>query len=115
MDHNQAIENDAAPHSRSACNDKVRVLIVDDDPLVRGGLRMMLGGARGITVLGEAGDGDEVPKLLLAHRTDVVMMDIRMPRVGGPRFIRRGNLRRRRQHQESSRPGSQPARPASGP
>jgi len=61
----------------------VRVLIVDDDPLVRSGLTMMLGGAPGIEVVGEAADGSEVLAALDRHRADVVLMDLRMPRVDG--------------------------------
>jgi DNA-binding NarL/FixJ family response regulator len=61
----------------------IRVLIVDDDALVRSGLTMMLDGADGLRVVGEAGDGDQVPAALDAHPTDVVLMDIRMPKVNG--------------------------------
>jgi DNA-binding NarL/FixJ family response regulator len=61
----------------------IRVLVVDDDALVRSGLTMMLDGADGVRVVGEAGDGDQVPAALDAHPTDVVLMDIRMPRVNG--------------------------------
>ena len=61
----------------------VRVLIVDDDPLVRGALSLMLDGVDGIAVVGEAGDGDEVPAAVAAARPDVVLMDIRMPRTDG--------------------------------
>ena len=61
----------------------VTVLIVDDDALVRGALRMMLSGSDGIEVVGEAGDGDEVTAALAEHRPDVVLMDIRMPRLDG--------------------------------
>ncbi len=61
----------------------VRVLIVDDDALVRSGLRMMLAGAGTIEVVGEAGDGREVLGALDLHRPDVVLMDIRMPQVDG--------------------------------
>jgi DNA-binding NarL/FixJ family response regulator len=59
------------------------VLIVDDDALVRGALRMMLSGSAAIEVVGEAGDGDEVAAALVEHRPDVVLMDIRMPRLDG--------------------------------
>ena len=55
------------------------MLIVDDDPLVRAGLAMMLGGAPDIRVVAEAGDGTEVLPLVDRHRPDVVLMDIRMP------------------------------------
>ncbi|MFI7542544.1 response regulator [Actinoplanes sp. NPDC049599] len=61
----------------------VRVLIVDDDALVRAGLTMILSGADDVTVVGEAADGSEVPAAVAAHRPDVVLMDIRMPRVDG--------------------------------
>ncbi|MEU1540431.1 response regulator transcription factor [Actinacidiphila glaucinigra] len=60
-----------------------RVLIVDDDPLVRSGLRMMLSGAADIEVVAEAADGTEVLPLVEAHRPDIVLMDIRMPRMDG--------------------------------
>ena len=61
----------------------VRVLIVDDDALVRAGLSMILSGAAGIDVVGEAPDGADVPAAVAAHRPDVVLMDIRKPRVDG--------------------------------
>ncbi|NDU76642.1 response regulator [Actinomadura sp. DSM 109109] len=67
----------------------LRVLVVDDDALVRAGLSMMLDGARGITVAGEAADGDEVPAATDAHAPDVVLMDLRMPRVDGITATRR--------------------------
>lgn len=60
----------------------VRVMVVDDDPMVRAALSMMLEGAE-TTVVAEAGDGEEVPALLEAHPVDVVLMDLRMPRVDG--------------------------------
>jgi DNA-binding NarL/FixJ family response regulator len=61
----------------------VTVLIVDDDALVRGALRMMLSGSAEIEVVGEAGDGDEVDAAMAGRRPDVVLMDIRMPRLDG--------------------------------
>ncbi|MFC3689094.1 response regulator [Aquipuribacter hungaricus] len=61
----------------------VRVLVVDDDPLVRSALVMVLRGAAGVELVGEATDGDEVPAAVARHRPDVVLMDIRMPRVDG--------------------------------
>ncbi|MFG1695834.1 response regulator [Nonomuraea sp. NPDC049309] len=61
----------------------ITVLIVDDDPMVRAGLTMILGGADDITVVGEAADGSEVPPLVAEHRPRVVLMDIRMPGVDG--------------------------------
>ena len=64
-------------------NAPVRVLIVDDDPLVRGALSMILGGVPDLAVVGEATDGAEVPEAVAARAPDVVLMDIRMPRVDG--------------------------------
>ncbi|MBI0380765.1 response regulator transcription factor, partial [Streptomyces albiflaviniger] len=61
----------------------IHVLLVDDDAIVRAGLRLMLGGAPDIEVVAEAADGAEVPALVAAHRPDVVLMDIRMPGVDG--------------------------------
>jgi DNA-binding NarL/FixJ family response regulator len=61
----------------------IRVLLVDDDALVRSGLKMMLSGAEGVEVVGEADDGREVLGALDRHRPDVVLMDIRMPVVDG--------------------------------
>ncbi|PAZ16859.1 DNA-binding response regulator [Streptomyces sp. SA15] len=61
----------------------IRVLLVDDDPLVRAGLALMLGGADDIRIVGEAGDGDQVEALVDRTRPDVVLMDIRMPSVDG--------------------------------
>ncbi|MBW1597427.1 response regulator transcription factor [Streptomyces sp. JJ38] len=61
----------------------VRVLVVDDDPLVRSGLRLMLGGAPEVEVVGEAADGGEVAARVAAHAPDVVLMDVRMPGVDG--------------------------------
>ena len=61
----------------------IRVLLVDDDPLVRSGLRMLLAGADTLTVVGEADDGRGVLAAVDLHRPDVVLMDIRMPQVDG--------------------------------
>lgn len=61
----------------------IRLLLVDDDPLVRAGLSFMLGGADDIEIVGEAGDGSEVAALVAEVRPDVVLMDIRMPTMDG--------------------------------
>ena len=61
----------------------IRVLIVDDDPLLRAGLKLMLGGAPDIRVVGEAGDGSGVTGLIDQLSPDVVLMDIRMPGTDG--------------------------------
>jgi len=63
--------------------DRVRVLVVDDDALVRAGLTMLLAGAEEIEIVGEAADGDEVEDAVAARRPDVVLMDIRMQRLDG--------------------------------
>jgi len=78
----------------SPVSDIVRVLVVDDDALVRAGLTMMLDGANGIAVVGEAADGDQVPGAVDAHTPDVVLLDLRMPRVDGISALHR--LRQRR-------------------
>jgi DNA-binding NarL/FixJ family response regulator len=64
-------------------NAAVRVLVVDDDPLVRAGLAMVIGGSPDLTVVGEAGDGSEVAAAVDAYAPDVVLMDIRMPTLDG--------------------------------
>ena len=61
----------------------VRVLLVDDQELVRSGLTRILRRRDGFEVVGECADGDEVPAALAAHEPDVVVMDLRMPRVDG--------------------------------
>jgi DNA-binding NarL/FixJ family response regulator len=61
----------------------VRVLLVDDDQLLRSGLKLMLAPEADVEVVGEAADGDEVLAAVDRHRPDVVLMDIRMQRVDG--------------------------------
>src|SRR3984885_7557377 len=73
----------------------IRVLLVDDDALVRAGLTMMLDGTHGIEVVGEAADGAEVPAAVDAHAPDVVLMDLRMPRTDGITATRRLRARPR--------------------
>ena len=62
---------------------EIRVVLVDDEPLLRHGLRMILEGAPGISVIGEAGNGKEGIELILGEEPDVVLMDIRMPVMDG--------------------------------
>ncbi|MGX8904820.1 response regulator transcription factor [Streptomyces netropsis] len=61
----------------------IRVLLVDDDPLVRAGLSFMLGGLPDLEIVGEAADGSEAAALVERHSPDVVLMDIRMPSMDG--------------------------------
>jgi DNA-binding NarL/FixJ family response regulator len=61
----------------------IRVLLADDDPLVRSGLTMMLAGAPQVEVVGEAHDGRGVLPATDLHHPDVVLMDIRMPHLDG--------------------------------
>jgi DNA-binding NarL/FixJ family response regulator len=69
--------------------DVIRVLLVDDDALVRAGLSMMLDGTGGITVVAEAGDGRQAITAADAHSPDVVLMDLQMPHVDGITATRR--------------------------
>jgi DNA-binding NarL/FixJ family response regulator len=61
----------------------IRVLIVDDDALVRAGLRAIVDSEPDLTVVAEARDGAEVPPLVGRHKPDVVLMDVRMPDIDG--------------------------------
>ncbi|MEU0539370.1 response regulator transcription factor [Nocardia sp. NPDC005978] len=65
-----------------ADDELIAVLVVDDQELVRGGLRRILRRRDGFAV-SECADGDEVPAAVTAHRPDVVLMDLRMKRMGG--------------------------------
>ena len=66
----------------------IRVLIADDHPVVRDGLRGMLAGEPDLEVVGEAGDGIEVLANVDTLRPDVILMDLRMPGMGGVDAIR---------------------------
>lgn len=63
--------------------DLIRVVIVDDEALVRTGLAAILGGEADIDVVGQGEDGADVPGLVRDTRPDVVLMDVRMPRIDG--------------------------------
>ena len=66
-----------------------RVIVVDDQTVVRDGLVLLLGPLPGLEVVGSAGDGEEALRLVGEHRPDVVLMDLRMPRVDGVEATRR--------------------------
>lgn len=61
----------------------IRVLVVDDQVLIRAGVAALLTAAPGMEVVGEASDGDEALQLAEQHRPDVVLMDLRMPGTSG--------------------------------
>ncbi|MGW0948578.1 response regulator [Streptomyces sp. NPDC002623] len=61
----------------------IRVVLADDQTLLRGTLRLLLDNSSGYECVGEASDGDEALALVRAHAPDVVLMDIRMPRTDG--------------------------------
>jgi DNA-binding NarL/FixJ family response regulator len=67
----------------------IRLLIVDDHPVVRGGLRGIFAGDGGFEVVGEAANGAEAVARAVELRADVVLMDLRMPEMGGVEAIRR--------------------------
>lgn len=64
-------------------DDVIRVLVTDDDPLVRAGLSLMLDGAANLEVVGEAADGREAIDRVRQVHPDVVLMDLRMPGMDG--------------------------------
>ncbi len=79
----------AGPHWEVEVTDELTVLLVDDEPMVRHGLRAILESEPDITVVGEAADGAEAVASVRRHRPDVVGMDIRMPDVDGIRATER--------------------------
>jgi hypothetical protein len=86
-----ADEGAAGPGAASSGADtgsRVRALVVDDHPVVRDGLVAMLGADEGVEVVGSAQDGAEALRLIARTRPDVVLMDLRMPGMGGTEAIR---------------------------
>jgi DNA-binding NarL/FixJ family response regulator len=69
----------------------IRVLIVDDHPVVRHGLRSLLAGHPDLEAIGEAGDGAEALSWLASHEADVILLDIQMKGLGGLEVARRAH------------------------
>jgi DNA-binding NarL/FixJ family response regulator len=67
----------------------IRVLVVDDHPVVRHGLVSMLRWEQDLTLVGEAADGAEAVRLILEHQPDVVLLDLRLPQLSGIEVMRR--------------------------
>src|SRR5688572_8385093 len=64
-------------------NPPIRIMIVDDHPIVRQGFAGMIATEPEMQVVAEAGDGDQALEVFRRHRPDVTLMDLRMPRMGG--------------------------------
>ena len=73
----------AASQSGTGSGQPLRVLLVDDDPLVRAGLRTILSSAGDLDVVAEAADGAAAITAFSSHRVDVALMDVRMPGMDG--------------------------------
>ena len=67
----------------------IRVLVADDQSMVRAGFRMLLGGEEDMEVVAEASNGDQAVAQFLASRPDVTLMDLQLPVTSGPEAIRR--------------------------
>jgi two-component system, NarL family, response regulator LiaR len=70
-------------HFEESVSQAIRVLVVDDHPMVRAGLATMLKAASGIEVIAEASGGQEAIELCAAHKPQVVLMDLKMPGMDG--------------------------------
>ncbi|MFZ0661815.1 MAG: response regulator transcription factor [Acidobacteriaceae bacterium] len=72
-----------------ASNEPIRLLVVDDHAIVRKGLVALLNTVEGLSVIAEASDGEEAIEAYRAHRPDVTLMDLRLPKLGGADAIAR--------------------------
>ena len=72
-----------------AMGEPIRVVVVDDQQMVRAGFRMVIDSQPDLTVVGEAGTGDDAVRLLARTPADVVLMDVRMPGTDGIEATRR--------------------------
>ena len=68
--------------------DEIRVLIIEDHPLMRLGVASIIGAQEDMTVVAEAGSGEQALELFRVHRTDVVVVDLGLPQMGGVAVIR---------------------------
>src|SRR5438445_13488110 len=71
------------PYRKSKSMDSLRILIADDHPLFRKGMRTLLTATAGIEVIGEATTGQEVIELAATLQPDVILMDLQMPGING--------------------------------
>ena len=74
-----------SPDESPAATSGVRLIVVDDHPVVRSGIVRLMEDEQGIEVVGHAGNGAQAVELASATRADVVLMDLRMPSMGGVR------------------------------
>jgi two-component system invasion response regulator UvrY len=78
-----------AAETVSITDNQIRVLIVDDHPGVRAGLKKLLGGAKDIVVLGEGTNGAEALELINTHKSDLLLLDIELPDLRGDLVMHR--------------------------
>jgi DNA-binding NarL/FixJ family response regulator len=82
------MSNVEVPMPAAGTGAPVRVVLIDDDPLVRAGLRLLLGGEH-LQIVGEGEDGRHAERIVAETQPDVVLMDVRMPGMDGVTATRR--------------------------